>query len=193
MPQLDELSLLVADHRPFEIRVGELPEDLVGRFAHLPLHGDEMLFALPQRVRTVAQDAVQRNAPFFQFPRPHELIDLCLRDAHQLRAKEAGGLGGLGGDVLIAPLHPLVIAISLVLGGFEKRVRPQPFPRAVDGGVELHTRCEHLGTVAQVPAEFLIAGDLLLPFFKCLLPLGIGLEQARQVPLVGRLDLAARG
>ena len=92
---------------------------------------------------------------------------------------------GLGGDVLVAALHPLVVAVALVLGGLEERVDAEPLAGAVDRRVELQARREHLGAVAELALELLVAGDLLFPLLERRLPLRVGLEEAGEVPRVG--------
>ena len=114
------------------------------------------------------------------------------RHRHELRADEAGRLGGLRGRVLVAALHPLVVAVALVLRGLEERVDAQPLARPVHGCVELQAGRQHLGAVAELAAELFVPGDLPLPFRERRLPLGVGLEQRRKIPRVRRLDLAAR-
>ena len=64
--KLDTPAFVVANQSPFQVRIIQLPENLVRRLAHLPLHRDELLFLWAERVRPEPQNLFKCDAPFDQ-------------------------------------------------------------------------------------------------------------------------------
>jgi hypothetical protein len=61
MAQLDPLSLFVLDGAELKVGIVQLPEDLARGAGHFALHGQQLLFAVVQRVRLVTQHPLQHQ------------------------------------------------------------------------------------------------------------------------------------
>src|SRR5687767_48778 len=102
-----------------------------------------MLFRLPEGVRAIAENALERDLPLAELASAKEFVHLRLGDRHDLRPDETGRFRRFRRDMLIPALHPLVVAVALVLRRLEKRVNTQRLALAVDGCVELKSSREH--------------------------------------------------
>jgi hypothetical protein len=192
MAEFDLAAFAVADGAELQVGVVQLAEDLRRGPGHLRLHGQQLFLAIGQRVRLIPQNPLQRQPVRRQFRRGQELLHPGGGDGHDLGPDIAGGLPGQAGGVAMPAEHPLIGAVGGVLGGLQKGVRSQAFAGAVEVVVEIQTSGQTGGAVPQMAAELLVLVDAGFPGRKGLLPGGVIRKQARQIPGVSRLDLAAR-
>ena len=180
------------DRAELQVGVVQLAEDLPRGLGHLGLHGQQLFFLLPQRVRLVTQQSLQQQPIRRQRLGGQELLHPGVGNREDFRADVAGRLGRAAGHVDVPPLHPLVAAVGRVFRGFQMGVRAQPLARAVEILVELQAGRQRRRTLAQLALEIRITGDLLLPGRERLFPCLVVRKQARKVPSVGGFDFAAR-
>ena len=189
--QFQLLALFVLHRAELEIAVGQLAENLDRRLRHLVLHRQQPLFLLAERVRLEADDPRKQQLVRGQRLGLQELVNLRRGNREDLRIHEARSLGRLGGYPHEAAHHPLIDAVRLVLAGFQVGVMRQAVAHAVEVQIEGNALGQRVGAVGQVALKLFVAVETLPPGDKRRFPgIVIGVE-ARQVPGVGRIDLAA--
>ena len=186
--QLDRFALLVAAHAELQVGVGELTEDAVGRVGHLVLHRQQLFLALRRACAACSESAARAAAESVRsgLAATYSLSFVAGSD-EDLRPDEAGRLGRVRGGVLVAAHHPLIVAVGHVLGRFQMGVRAEPLAVAIEIAVELQALGERRRAVAERAAKLFVLRNLLFPLRERLFPLIVALEEAGEIPGVGRL------
>ena len=127
-----------------------------------------------------------------EFLRGEEFFHRRLGNRHDFRADVTGGLAGAAGGVLVTADHPLVGAVGLVFGRFQKGVGAQALAGAVESDIEFQAIGQFLGAFAEMAGKFFVALDFAFPLFECGFPGGVGFVQTGEIPAVGRFNFAAR-
>ncbi len=193
MRELDVLALLVFAQAEFEVGIRQLAKYAIGSVGHLVLHRQELFFGRAQCMRFIPYQSFKCQPEAVQRLGGQVFLELLSRQGENLGPDETGRLGRVSDGVIVAADHPLIIAVGHILGRLQMGVAAQPLA----GPFEIAVKRQALGqcsrAIAERAAELRVLGDFAFPFLERLLPLGVVLEQARQVPRVGRFDVAAGG
>ena len=190
--QFDPLAGVVRDRAKIQVGVVQLPEDLPRGLRHFGLHGQQLFFLLPERVRLEPQQSLQQQPVGRQRLGRQKLLHPRVWNRQDFWPDIGSGLAGPRGHVDIPPLHPLITAVGRVFRGFQVCVSPQPFARSIERLIERQTRRQRFCALAQLALEISIPADPLLPSREGLFPSLVAWKQARKIPGIGGFDFAAR-
>ena len=193
MAQLDNLAFVVRDVAKPQIGVGKLAKDLAGGLGHFRLHGEQVLFLAAERMRLVAEHALENEPEVGQTGDSRKAVIAAAGIARISGRMKLAAWAERLATCMIAALHPLIFALADVLGRFQEGVVAEAFRGAIEIEVQLQTGGERLGAFAQLAPERGIFGDAAFPGGEGSFPGVVRGEEAGKVPGVGRVDFAAGG